>query len=228
MVVIDINDSGLLLSNANALGKGFPTEVPKANESYSDILRLAACFQDQSTGLVRTLENSVSSAEAARNAFIDSSPGNKIVGWNQYLVLLLWYFVAVIGETVRYIRRGVQKGGGRKRLVEFLKKKLPSVLSRQRWFYGVGKSIIGIYLTGGIAVSSYTVVLSGRYMTNMRSWVAHSGWLKIENGKNPENDATTFGQLVPIFLTALIVWSLLTLISGTSQFHFLSFCFSAS
>jgi len=213
-MLIILNDSGLLLSNANALGKGFPTAVPNADETYSDILRLAACFQDPTTGLALTIGDSFSSNQNARKAFIDSSPGNKIVGWNQYLILLLWYGVAIIGETVRYIRRGVNKGGRRRQLATFLKTKMSFGLSRSEWFYRAGKFIVALYLVGGITVSAYTVVQSGLYMTRMRSWVAHSGWLKIENGKNPEDDATTFGQLVPIFLTALIVWSLLQLISG--------------
>lgn len=69
-------------------------------------------------------------------------------------------------------------------------------------------------LLGGIGISATSTIEAGSYIFALRSWVYKSGWIEFENKMNPEQDATDFGQLVPIFMSALILFSFLQIISG--------------
>lgn len=71
-----------------------------------------------------------------------------------------------------------------------------------------------LYLLGGIGISAASTVEAGSYIFALRSWVYKSGWIEFENNMNPEQDATDFGQLVPIFMSALILFSFLQIVSG--------------
>jgi hypothetical protein len=51
------------------------------------------------------------------------------------------------------------------------------------------------------------VVFSFVYIRDLRRWVRPSGYMEEGNDRNPKEDPTTFGQLVPIFLTLLTVFT---------------------
>ena len=57
------------------------------------------------------------------------------------------------------------------------------------------------------------------YIQSLRKWMNESPWMKKEGGKNPEYDSTTFGQLVPLLLTLLTVFTTLQLIGSKSPPH---------
>lgn len=73
-----------------------------------------------------------------------------------------------------------------------------------------GHYILSVYALGGIGICAWTVTLSGNYMMRLRKWVHRSDWMKNdEYGNNVENDATSFGQLVPICTCGLVVFAFL-------------------
>lgn len=77
------------------------------------------------------------------------------------------------------------------------------------------KLLLSLYLSGGITVSAVTVWFSAHYMMSLRSWAKASGWLqKDAGGQSEEDDATSFGQLVPIFLSLLTLFSFAQVITG--------------
>ncbi|KAK1486238.1 hypothetical protein CTAM01_12289 [Colletotrichum tamarilloi] len=50
-----------------------------------------------------------------------------------------------------------------------------------------------------------------------RRWVKRSRWLELdEGGQSEEDDATSFGQLVPIILVGLTAFTFLSILSGKS------------
>lgn len=275
--------TGLLLANQNAdIEKlPFPTELPKANETDTSLLFMsAACFQDQDAQLIHTLNSSFASAQGFSDAILDSRPGNKIEGWDKFIVMLLWYGAALLVEIASFFKRGAKRGGKRSKVwnaakrglhgvvrtffpccIRQEKKKAQSVeytplssptpfepkqlaspyLGSSRgsmlsghpgyqpsgssgnddsidvnheeillltWIAKLGGCIHSIYLFGGVAICTWGVVESGIYMLRLRYWVQDSGWMtKDQFGVYPEDDATTFGQLVPICMTGLIVFS---------------------
>ncbi|KAM5355040.1 hypothetical protein ACJ41O_001686 [Fusarium nematophilum] len=250
--------TGLLLSNQNAnLGEVFPTKIPQHDDTRSPLFLAAACFQSNETQLQKTLEKSLS-ADGAKDAFLFSSPGNRIEGWNKFLIILLWYTVAVVMEIAMFIRRGNRRdyNGIRKRMInafwrvsvrtfkrtteKVFKKKgqpvqenqaTPTPITRadragtfpdetsderaKRYLKWVGHYVLTVYYLGGIGICMWTVAESGKYVAGLRDWVQGSGWLEPnEYGLNPENDATSFGQLVPIFTSALVLFTFLEMFSS--------------
>jgi hypothetical protein len=204
--------TGLLLANENSqVATPFPTKVPARHETDSLLFLPAACFQAGDSTFRRTLQDSFKDGEQARKAFILSQPGNRIQGWNFYLVILLWYGVALLAEVVRFVRRSRTRPGWRARLHARLVATAQKATTGKRPEHGAAedgharqlraKSCLSylmraartVYLIGGIGIGATTVVLSAMYMMNLRSWVSNSGWLRQEHGMNPEEDATTFG-----------------------------------
>lgn len=80
----------------------------------------------------------------------------------------------------------------------------------------VGHYLLNIYYLGGISICMWTVAMSARYVFSLRDWVKHSGWMSRENGRFTEDDATTFGQLIPMFTSALVAFTFLEMISSKS------------
>ncbi|KAI1858808.1 uncharacterized protein JN550_012462 [Neoarthrinium moseri] len=210
--------TGLLMVNQNAAdGKiKFPTGLPAANETDSLLFLPAACFQSSKSPFVATLQNTTSSA----NAFFlgtlqDSTPSNFIQGWNWYIVILLFYGAAIIAEFIRFCRRGRSRPGWRGRLGA----RISRFMKPKSWQRKTVSFIFLIYLLGGAGISCTAVIKSGSYIFALRSWVDKSGWIALENDGNPENDATSFGQLVPIFLSALVLFTFAQTISDKITAH---------
>jgi hypothetical protein len=206
--------TGVLMSNQNVsdnAGLVFPTGVPHANETSSLMFLPAVCFQGDSH-LLDTLQDSVSSSQQFFvNAIGNSTPKNKIQGWRWYLIILFFYGAAVLAEFIRFCRRGQNRPGWRRRMGTFLRRYVGTG-TRSR---AVFKYVFLLYLVAGVGIGSVTVVVTSSYIFDLRSWVNASGWVALGNNNvNPENDATSFGQLVPIFLSALILFSFLQTISG--------------
>lgn len=97
--------TGLLMTNQNAGMKMlFPTGVPDANETVSSIFLPAACFQGGSHTTLDTVKETVLNAHAFfKDNIAQSTPRNKIQGWNLYIMTLLFYGAAIISELVRLI-----------------------------------------------------------------------------------------------------------------------------
>jgi hypothetical protein len=224
--------TGILLANQNAnTGRPFPSFPPAANETADPILMPAACFQQGNSQLFPTLSSSF--GKSAASAFLFSQPGNRIPGWNNYLIILLWYIIAFIVDVIRFWRRGMAKPTGRR--AEMIRRvstglsinnksrdqlqlrEVEAQATNQRrllsWRCFL-QWLFGLYLIGGIGISAWTVGQSANYIMALRSWAKNSGWLQLESGlQNAEDDATSFGQLVPIFLNLLLLFTIAQMVS---------------
>ncbi|KAI1770557.1 hypothetical protein F4818DRAFT_259868 [Hypoxylon cercidicola] len=209
--------TGLLMTNQNTEADMlFPTGIPNANETDSPLFLPAACFQSNEHTAVDTFKDTTSNAKAFFvDSIANSTPHNKIQGWNWYIITLLFYGAATIAEIIRFFRRGKSRPGWR-----------AQIGNRFRQCCGLGtplrkvvESVFLIYLAAGVGISLVVTIISTRYIFQLRSWVNNSGWIQKENNKNPENDATSFGQLVPILTSALIVFSFAQIISEKCTRH---------
>jgi hypothetical protein len=205
------------MSNQNALSAlSFPTAVPPDStlNNGSLIYLPAACFQNESSSLVDTLQDTTSSANRFFvHAIGENTPRNYIQGWRWYLVSFIFYGAAIVAEFIRFCRRGQKRPGWRRSLALKLHPYLHTGTHRRI----IIKWLFLIYLLGGIGISCATVYCSTDYIYRLRSYANRSGWLDPEeSGKNSEEDATSFGQLVPIFLSALILFTFLQTASGKS------------
>ncbi|KAM0354887.1 hypothetical protein ACHAPU_000724 [Fusarium lateritium] len=248
--------AGILLSNQNASEEYlFPTKIPPMDSTNSTMFLYAACFQSKDTSLATTLDDSLKKGNFV-NSVILSTPGNRIEGWNKYLIILLWYIVAVFMEFAMFIRKGNRHDGYRKKMVtafwrvmvrvgkvtvEWMfrknRKQSQSTSSQEstvhqvqpipttteetpekrtiRHLKCIGQYLITIYYLIGIGICMWTVAASGYYLGHLKQWVQESGWLsKDDKGVNAENDATSFGQLVPIFTSGLVLFTFLEMISN--------------
>lgn len=124
--------------------------------------------------------------------------------------MLIFYGAAIVAEFIRFCRRSQNRPGVRARLGGYVRKYMGTG-TRTRRFIKYG---FLLYLIAGIGVSCVSVVYCAMYIFQLRAWVDRSQWIALDNGSNPENDATSFGQLVPIFLSALILFTFLQTISG--------------
>ncbi|KAI1078572.1 hypothetical protein F5B20DRAFT_582202 [Whalleya microplaca] len=199
--------TGLLMTNQNAdVDTPFPTGVPAARAD-SLILLPAACFQSERNKATDTFKESTSSAKSFFISTIaKSTPRNLIQGWNWYVIILLFYGAAIIAEIVRVFRRGASRPGWRGRVG----KKVRHCIGLATPLRKVIQNLFLIYLLAGVGISCAASIISARYIFDLRSWVDESGWMEADN---PENDATSFGQLVPLFSTVLVIFSLLQIVS---------------
>lgn len=209
--------TGVLMVNQNAVqDTRFPTEVPQANETSSLMFMPAACFQTAASPFIATLRNTTDSAkDYFVGTLINSNPGNTIHGWNWFVLILTFYMAAMIAEFLRFVRRGRRRPGWR----SMIAKRISALFRPHPRIRKLFSYMFLLYLGGGIGISSATTVICGGYIFHLRRWVDESGWIEEENNVNPENDATDFGQLVPIFMSAMIVFSFLQMISGRSSRH---------
>ncbi|KIL87372.1 hypothetical protein FAVG1_09077 [Fusarium avenaceum] len=253
--------TGILLSNQNADMKlAFPTKVPLLDDTTTPLFLYAACFQSNDTQVWSTIDESLKKKNFG-NAVFNSTPGNRIEGWNKFLIILLWYIVAVFMEIAMFIRKGNRRDGNRRRLtkafwrvmiqvgrftIECLIPKRAStaqcteapvtsvVIDTQaperappraikeetseqrtiRHLKWIGQYLLTLYYLIGIGICMWTVAASGNYIGKLKQWVQDSGWLDNDDkGANSENDATSFGQLVPLFTSGLVVFTFLEMIS---------------
>lgn len=205
--------TGLLMTNQDAVDNGytFPTGIPPANMDDSTIFLPAACFQSDQHSAADTFREVTSSAKSFSDALTHSMSGdNKIQGWNLYIITVLFYGAATIAELIRFIRRGKSRPGWR-----------AHVGDKFRRFCGLGtplrnlvQNMFLIYLLAGVGISLFVAIASTIYIFELRRWVDKSQWIQLENGLNEENDSKSFGQLVPLFSSALIVFSFAQIISG--------------
>jgi hypothetical protein len=178
------------------------------NETDSLLVLPAACFQSNQTKLVNTLGDSFEDKDSFFiNTVLHTSPSNKIQGWNFYVLILLWYGVAIICEAVRFLLHSRIKAAQTER----------RACGNFPW-RKFGVIIFRLYQAGGIGLSFAAVVLGFDYIMKLRAWMNRSGWIQLNNGINPENDPTTFGQLVAIFLSALTVFAFIEIVNGNGSF----------
>ncbi|KAK8026192.1 hypothetical protein PG990_004015 [Apiospora arundinis] len=206
--------TGLLMVNQNADDRSdllFPTKIPEANTTTSLLFLPAACFESARSPFAATFRNTTANADAFfLKTLRHSTPGNKLHGWNWYIVLLLFYLVAGAAEIIRCVRRAGEhhtgwRGWTHRRLSRVFK---PQSGLRKTASYGYL-----LYLSAGIGVSSTAMGKSVVYIFGLRNWVDRSGWVEDDNGINPENEWRSFGQLVPIFMTAMVVFAFVQLLS---------------
>ncbi|KAK4447004.1 hypothetical protein QBC34DRAFT_427801 [Podospora aff. communis PSN243] len=226
--------TGILLANQNSTIKiPFPIAPPIRGVKEDPLLLPAACFQQGDSQLPGALITSLST-EGSQAAFVRSTPGNRIPGWNNYLIILLLYVSAGVIDIMRIFRRGFlsKRHGKRGRIVAGLRKGLAKLNCRsgQRdkeisktsnsWWGSIIFFLFCIYLLGGIGVSAWTVVQSAAYIMDLRRWAKESGWLKMEAGnQSAEDDATSFGQLVPIFTNVILLFNIAQLLSKACWRH---------
>ncbi|KAM7189445.1 hypothetical protein V8F33_010028 [Rhypophila sp. PSN 637] len=180
--------TGLILSNQNSSGVNFPTRVPSPGDQYSTMLLRAACFQYGQAGLTRDIQNAFNAKD------VSTFFGNQIPGFTQYLVMCMFYIIA----------------GLRKRFLEWFKRTFSIFFRARRFFY----LLFAIYLCAGVAIASWTVQGSFRYIYDLREWVRNSIWITRDmNERVNEDDPATVGQLVPLLLISLTVFSFLHLLA---------------
>lgn len=210
--------TGLLLSNQGSLNGSayFPTDIPAKDDPTALLFLPAACFQTNNTELIGMLQKSFDGG--AKHFGVDviagSTPEKRIRGWNLFILIMLFYAVALIVQIFRFAQPNLAKRFGWQP-PDRLKLRRPKSFPFVKWLV----LLFGLYQWCGVMLSFAVVALCARYIMQLRVWVSHSGWLQLENGKNPENDPTSFGQLVPIFLTALILFAFIDTANGESRIY---------
>lgn len=227
--------TGLLLANQNADTStySFPTKVPGDKEQDSLLFMAAACFQIEGDQFTDTVNQTFATPEHFKNVILDGSPDGTIIGWDKFIFMGIWYVAALLMEIFDILKRGSKGGGKRKKFAGAI---VQCCKALTRWFFPccirragkhqgviledeylpvtglrkIGHSALSIYLVGGVSLSVWTVIASGIYMRDLRAWVRQSQWL-AENDEHitSEDDATTFGQLVPICMSGLILFSII-------------------
>ena len=202
---------GLLPTGIIPIGGGgggiVPTGIPAADSSNSLVFLPAACFQSSQSALPETFQQSTETASSFGSVLKSSTPDNRIQGFNLYVLTLLYYGAALIAELIRFIRRGRTRPGWRARV----SKKFGRIFKLGSFPRKAVQIIFLLYIFFGVGLGSAVTIISGRYIFGLRAWVANSGWME---SPNPENDGSSFGQLVPIFSTAIILFSFAQIFSG--------------
>ncbi|KAJ4384395.1 hypothetical protein N0V85_008342 [Neurospora sp. IMI 360204] len=198
--------TGILLSTQAAPGSelAFPTQVPNDNEKWSTLLLPAACFKGSAAQFGNTLEQSFHGAGLFK-------VGDHITGWTPFVILVLFYVLANIVTLGRVVRAGRENGGKREKFCKWLVKLIGQ--KKLKWVHRIGGQVYGVYLLAGLAISGYTMASASEYIEMLRRWVDRSGWIQLYNGTNPENDPKSFGQLVPLLMMTLTVFTFLQMLS---------------
>ncbi|KAF7513525.1 hypothetical protein GJ744_008819 [Endocarpon pusillum] len=200
--------TALLLSNQNASEElVWPTETPRQNETDTLLVLPAACFQSEKGNTGKTFGDTFSDADHLGNMAIRKSTPSKsrIVGWNFFILMILWYGAVIIAEVWRfwlswYLRRKVHNR---------FPKLTAWIRTTDKWI----KRFFWVYQFAGTSFCIVAITKTFLYIWSLRSWMNNSPWLRKEQDEtNPENDATSFGQLVPLLLTLLTVFTALQLI----------------
>ncbi|SPQ23339.1 8a176297-9c53-46cb-8a71-a93f7138ac22 [Thermothielavioides terrestris] len=202
--------TGVLLANAGSTSLGFPTKVPADTDQYSLMLLPAACFQtgDQAS-LSKEIEKSLKASS------VDAFFSGQIPGFGNYLIMCLFYLIAMAVSLGRIIPGGLDHHGRRSRFIRWMRRVFPVLFRIKRFFY----ALFCLYLFAGVGISAWTVGIAADYIFHLRRWVNESGWMQPVNNQNPENDPTTFGQLVPVLLMSLTVFTFLQIISQRVYDH---------
>lgn len=223
--------TGIILSNQDATtGIQFPTTLPPHNEISMGLLFLpAACFQGRDTHIVNTLQDSFNGTDDFEKSILSSTAGrgNHIQGWNEYIIMLAWYLLSLLVMLIRrfyHLQRDVGP------VVAICKTFIPCCFASKKSDKGkdeeskppshiVLRWIHTIYMLLGVAIGSAIVVTSGSFIMKLRAWAKNSGWLESggidgQGGVDQEDDATSFGQLVPMFLSLLTIFTLAQTVNG--------------
>ncbi|KAG4026892.1 hypothetical protein MFRU_035g00440 [Monilinia fructicola] len=187
LIIILYIFTGVILANQNTKSGPntvlWPSGVPNRNETNSTMILPAACFLSGDFSFADTLNSTFASEKSLETAVFDSTPGNHVVGWNLYILMLLFYIISFLADIAR-------AGCNRYKPVD--------TQHRSRWF---GPRMI---LCASALLNSFN------YIRNLRNWMDASGWIQPDiGGKNPENDPTTFGQMVPILMTLMTLFTLI-------------------
>ncbi|KAK3492785.1 uncharacterized protein B0T23DRAFT_442553 [Neurospora hispaniola] len=198
--------TGIYLSTQATPGSelAFPTAVPKDDEKWSTLLLPAACFQGSAEQFANTLQQSFHGAGLFK-------VGDRITGWTPFVILVLYYVLANIVTLGRVVRAGRENGGKREKFCKWLVDMIGQ--KKLKWVNRIGGQIYGVYLLAGLVISGYTMASSSEYIEMLRRWVDRSGWIQLYNGTNPENDPKSFGQLVPLLMMTLTVFTFLQMLS---------------
>jgi len=197
--------TALLLCNQNASPNlTFPTDVP-ADSRNTTLVLPAACFQEETGATQKTIENTFgSSGQFFVGTIGKSSPENHIPGWNFFILMIIWYCLSVVAEVIRFF----YKRHGPKTTIA------PDPLQRSL-FQKLVHPMFWLYQVSGVVLCIVFVGFSFTYVQRMRTWMAGSKWMKENpNGTNDESQATSFGQLLPLFLMLLTVFSVAQVIGG--------------
>lgn len=216
--------TGLVLTNQDAnTATKFPTGIPPLNETYNGFLFLpAACYQDDAN-MGTTLGETFSSPEHTRDAVLKDSPNNHIQGWGFYMAMLLWYLLALLVTYVRRFYHICRKHGPWTAIgsafipiccSSWVPEEDSETNDKRREFF---KWLHTIYMLCGLALGSATAIMSANYIMKLRGWVRQSDWLEADRTRlqvSPEDDATSFGQQVPILLTFLTIFTAAQTVNG--------------
>ncbi|KAL8383274.1 hypothetical protein RB595_006841 [Gaeumannomyces hyphopodioides] len=204
--------TGLLLSNQNGTEKIFPSDIPPPDAETAYMFIPAVCYQNGDTGLGRTFyQTAGQGANQFADVVLNSNPGNKIQGWNWYIMMLLFYLAAFLLEVFRSINRGSEHPGRKRHgLIRWLKRATMAGPKSSKVLGGLGRGLMILYLLGGLAISGATIFLTSQYLFGLRRWARNAEWLEANEGtiKTSEDDATAFGQMVPMLLSLLTVFAL--------------------
>jgi hypothetical protein len=213
--------TGLLLAKRTGTSAGeFPIAVPPLQNATdgSPMFMRAACFETDigDAGLTVAVKNKLKDISS-----LTSGPNQ---AWSLYISMLLWWALAIVAEIFRFLRRGAVKEVGRRRkLVHRVRSWATGIQENgeqkrvrlAKTFKVIFHLLFVGYLVLGLGISTVVVVVSAIYIQDLRSWVDKSGWLDTnEAGGNPENEVTTFGQLVPLLMVALTVFAFVQMVSG--------------
>jgi hypothetical protein len=171
----------------------FPTKAPSRNETDSLIPIPAACFQSDLTSLKNMLENTTANGTQFAESLFNNRPNNYLHGYGYWITLVGLYAIAI----------SIHVG-------QLLMSERPK-LRRNHWAYKVhlGFQLIVLGVSIGCLSNSYT------YIQDLRAWMSNSGLIHDVDGRNPEDDIATFGQLVPIGLCGLTVYTFLQSLEST-------------
>lgn len=204
--------TGLLLAGQNAAEQAFPSAIPQPGDQAALMFVPAVCYQNGGMDFKNTFGQTVNQgAERFGNVILNSNPGNRIQGWNWYILMLLFYLAAFLLEVFRSINRGSEHAGRKRHgLVQWLKRATMLGPKGKKVFGGLGRGLMLLYLLGGLAISGATIILTSQYLFSLRRWARNAEWLKANEGskRTSEDDATAFGQMVPMILSLLTIFAL--------------------
>lgn len=158
----------------------------------------------------QTFQATTANSTAFWNTLKLSKPGNKIQGFSWYVVILLFYGAAIIAEGIRLCRRGKSRPGWRSSLARQLRR----CFGRGTFPRRIIQNVFLFYLAAGVGISVAATVVASQYIFGLRRWADRSGWIETDKGQNPENDFSSFGQLVPIWTSVMIIFSFAGIVSG--------------
>ncbi|KAJ2899839.1 hypothetical protein MKZ38_002781 [Zalerion maritima] len=215
--------TGMVLSNQNSgshdEATAFPLQVPHEGEDDTyPFFRPAACFHADAENVVSQSWSSTFNhfkvfTQRPRSEFL-----GYIWGWPFYLAMLFYYCFTVLNEAWAFLRRGYDvrhRSSKRVMLMRTVSWKKQNEIRSMGWI-NTRRSLRFVYITLGVALASTVLCSTALYLYKLRHWAHNSGWLEVNEdigGKNPENDWRTFGQLVPILVSAIAILGILQVIN---------------